>query len=259
MEEMQTGVEVGSEAGSQETEVTAESNTGVETQSEAGTESADNTETAWAKRINAIKQKTEQEVSERYKSELQKLQEQYKDYDTHKELSQYFQEINNMDALTLKERIELDRLQARAEQQQMPAEALKRIEELEAKAARDSARADELEQQQQSQKQYQEFRTNLDNFAKERNVNSDELHQYMFNNQIGSMEVALKAMKADQLEQQLTTAKEDAIKEYLSSKQAPRVEGAGVPGQTQVDTSKMGWGDIRSRVAAKIQAAFTSE
>lgn len=211
-----------------------------------------NFEKAFAKRLSEAQSKWEADKQ----AEIAKLQEQYKDYDTHKELSSYLQQINGLDAMTLKERIELEKLQDRAEKENVPPEVLKRIDMLEAKAAK----ADALEQQQQQSQQYQEFRTNLEKFASEKSANADELHKYMFDNHISSMDVAYKAMRADQLEQQLATAKEDSIKEYLASKKGPRVEGStGAAGTQTVDTSKMSWKDLDRHALARLEAAKTPQ
>lgn len=250
MEENQTGVEVAGEAAlqtgeTQETEV----QTGAETQSEAGTKPTESdTETAWAKRISAIKTKTEQEVRERLEKEYT---EKFKGYEDYKYLAEYLQQANNgADLLSIKEQIELERLQQRAEQANVPPEVLKRIDELEAKAAK----AEEYEKQQAQQTELQKFRSSLETFAKEKGANADELHQFMYENSIANPELAYKAMRAEQLEKDLAAAKENAVKEYLESKKTPRVEGNGTPGIVHEDPSKMGWGDIRQRALARIQA-----
>ncbi|MNY27110.1 hypothetical protein D3C86_1610010 [compost metagenome] len=75
------------------------------------------------------------------------------------------------------------------------------------------------------------------------------------NNPEKSFNLAYKAMRADELEQQLSTAKENAVKEYLQSKNAPRVEGSGTPGIVHEDTSKLSFSEITKRAAARINAA----
>lgn len=241
----ESGVENVSAAETQTSEVTADQS-GVDTQAAAEPEKQNNFEKAFAKRLADAQTKWEAENSEKYK-----------DYDTLKKTTEYFQQRHGYnDLMTMKEDIELAELQERAEKENVSPETLKRIDELEAKAAKGEA----LEQQQQQAQHYQEFRTNLEAFAKEKSANADELHQYMYDNQLNSMDVAYKAMRADQLEQQLTTAKEDSIKEYLASKQAPRVEGStGAAGTQSVDTSKMSWKDLDRHAAARLEAAKNAQ
>lgn len=228
-------------------EVVTDSEKGANTEVVAEPEKQNNFEKAFAKRLAAEKAKWEKETSEKYK-----------DYDTHKELSQYLQEINGADALTLKEQIEMSKLQQRAEQNEISPEMQKRLEALEAKAAK----ADELEQQQAEQTRIATYFSTLESFVKDKGVEAEKLNAFMIENELPydpakpekSFNVAYKAMKADELEQQLTTAKESAVKEYLQSKTAPRVEGSGAPGTIVEDTSKMSWNEIRQRAAARIAA-----
>jgi hypothetical protein len=219
---------------------------GVDTQAAAEPEKQNNFEKAFAKRLAAEREKWQNEVSEKYK-----------DYDTHKELSDYFQKINGMDAMTLKERVEMERLQERAEKENVSPEVLKRLDELEAKAAK----ADEYEKQQQQNQTLQEFENGLKEFAKDKQlegkpVDHMELWKYMHENGISKPEAAFKAMKADLLEKQLETAKKDAVDEYLNSKKGVKVEGsAGTAGVTTVDTSKMSWKDLNKHAAARLEAS----
>lgn len=234
------GVEEASAAVEQTTEV-PEPVTGVEETAAAEQKEPNNFEKAFAKRLAAERSKWENEANEKFKG--------YEDY---KYVAEYLQQANNgADLLSIKEQIELERLQQRAEQANVPPEVLKRIDELEAKAAK----AEEYEKQQAEQTELQKFRSSLETFAKEKGANADELHQFMYENSIANPEVAYKAMRAEQLEKELAAAKENAVKEYLESKRTPRVEGNGTPGIVHEDPSKMGWGDIRSRALARIQAS----
>lgn len=229
-------------------ETVSESETGAEKQVVAEPEKQNNFEKAFAKRLAAERSKWDAEVNEKYK-----------DYDTHKELSQYLQEINNADALTLKEQIEMSRLQQRAEQNEISPEMQKRLEYLEGR----DAKAIELEQQQAEQTRISAYFNTLEGFVKDKGIDAAKLNAFMVENELPydptkpekSFNVAYKAMKADELEQQLATAKESAVKEYLQSKTAPRVEGSGAPGTVIQDTSKMDWSDIRKIAAARIDAA----
>lgn len=222
--------------------------TGVESEVAAEPDKQNNFEKAFAKRLAAERSKWDSETAEKYK-----------DYDTHKSLSQYLQDQNGVDALTLKEQIELSKLQERAETENMSVEALKRIEDLEIQAAEGR----QLKEQQQEQQRVQTYFSNLETFAKTKGVESAELNAFMVENELTydpenmekSFNIAYKAMRTDIVEQQLLTAKETGIKEYLKSKSAPRVEGSGSPGIVTEDTSKMGWSDIDKRAAARIAAA----
>lgn len=227
-------------------QVESTSEPGVDPKAAAEPEKQNNYEKAFAKRLAEAEKKWQAEIAEKYK-----------DYDTHKELSDYFQKINGMDAMTLKERVEMERLQERAEKENVPPEVIKRLDELEAKAAK----VDEYEKQQQEERSLQEFENGLKEFAKDKLIDGKpidhmEMWQYMHENGINKPEAALKAMKADFLEKQLETAKKDAVDEYLNSKKGVKVEGsAGAAGVKTVDTSKMSWKDLNNHAAARISAA----
>jgi hypothetical protein len=194
------------------------SESGVEPTVAAEPEKSNNFEKAFAKRLA--------EKESAWKAERETLEAKYKDYDAYKSVAEYYREVEQApDVLSLKERIELQRLEQEAYNRNLPVEELKRMQELEAKAAQ----ADEyerflkeFEQQQQQvaeqQKQLQEFRSTLEPFAQKNGVDPDALHNFMYENQIGSMEAALKAFKFDEMQQQLESAKKDGIKEFLTAK-----------------------------------------
>lgn len=242
----ETGVESASAAEVQtETPEVTESQTGVETQAAAEPEKQNNFEKAFAKRLAAEREKWQSETSEKYK-----------DYDTLKDVADYFREVNEApDMMTLKERIEMERLQQRAERENVPPEVLQRIDMLEAKAAK----ADEFEQQQAQERTMQEFENGLKEFVKdkqlgEKPVDHLELWKYMHENGIAKPEVAFKAMKADQLETKLQERETDVINRYIQSKSAPKVESGGVAGMQSWKPT----GDIdaaTARAAARIRAA----
>lgn len=253
MEAVETGVEDAPAAEVQE-EAVEPSEAGVETEVVAEPEKPNNFEKAFAKRLAAEREKWQKEVSEKYG-----------DYDTHKELSSYLQEINGLDALSLKERIELERLQARAEKENVPPEVLKRIDDLEKQAEKGR----QLEEQQQKEQIKNLYWKAADEFVKDKGFAKEELNQFLLDNGLTvdptdsadierKFNMAYKAMKADQLEKELASAKETAVKEYLQSKTAPRVEGSGSPGVVQEDTSKMSWKELEARMVARIQAANQS-
>lgn len=225
------------------------SETGVDTKAAAEPEKQNNFEKAFAKRLAEAEKKWQAETAEKYK-----------DYETHKELSSYFQQINNADAITLKERIELERLQERAEKENVAPEVLKRIDMLEEKAAK----ADQLEQKQQETERVNSYFSSLNEFVKDKGVDAQALNQFMIDNELPynpnaiekSFGVAMAAFKADEYKAKLETAKKDAIDEYLGSKKAPKAEGStGAAGFQTADTSKMSWKDVTKAAAARVDAA----
>lgn len=249
--------EIGS--GVEDTQVAAEQvevpaiESGVDTEVAAEPDKQNNFEKAFAKRLAAKE------------AEWQAEREKYKDYETHKQISDYFQQINGADALSLKEQIELAKLQDRAEQANVPVEVLKRIDELEQKAAK----ADELEQKQQQEQTTNSYFSTLDRFVADKGVTKEALNQFMIDNDIPynpnnmekSFAVALRAMKAEQYEtekQQFETQKEqfekDAVKKYLESKKAPKAEGTGSAGMQGQGVAKS-WKEASQRALARIQSA----
>lgn len=221
-----------------------------EEQTETGVESAaaaepkeNNFEKAFAKRLSAKEQE--------WQAKLQEVEGRYKDYEDLKQVADYFRELNEApDIMTLKERIEMERLQERAAREGVPTEVQKRLETLEAKAAK----ADELEQQQMEQQRLITFEQEIKAFSEGKGIDHNELWNYMHENQLGNMEIAYKAMRADQLEKEFEEAKKTGVKEYLESKKAPRVEGSGAPGITSFKPT----GNIEAaseRALARIRAA----
>jgi hypothetical protein len=232
-DEVQTGVDDVSAA-----ETQLETNeTGVETTPAAG-EKELRAEKAFATKLAAEKAKWEASVSEKYK-----------DYDTMKEIASWAQEKTGSDALSLKEQIEMERLQARAEQNNVPPEVMKRLDELEAKAAK----AAEYEQQSQAQQAYSQFRQGLEVFAKENGAEPDAIQEFMVNNQIGNMEVAYKAMQYEAMKQQLETAKKEGVKEFLAAKGSiPNIPGNSALGQVQSPAPKT-MEEARQRALQRLQ------
>lgn len=126
--------------------------------------------------------------------------EKYKDYDVAKKAASYLQKKSGIsDLMSLGEELELADLREQAEQQKVPVEVMKRLNQLEEKAKK----GDELEQQQQQQQYYRDFRNNLDAFAKEKGADADGLEAFMLEHKVPNMEIAYKAMRAEQLEKQL--------------------------------------------------------
>ncbi|WP_027085403.1 hypothetical protein [Cohnella panacarvi] len=216
-----------------------------------------NFEKAFAKRLS----EKEAQWNTAKDAEIQALRDQYKDYDTFKLAAEYLQQKAGVpDMLTLKEEIELVRLQERAEKEKVPPSVLKRIDELEAKAAK----GEEYEALQKEQAERQEFETSLKTFSDgktlgDKQLDHTELWKYMHENEIANPEVAYKAMRADLLEEQLKTAEEDAVKKYLESKKAPKAEGAPGAAARQVPTTGGGFKGAEQRAAERIRAARTAE
>lgn len=212
---------------------------------------------AFSKRLSAAQAKWQTEKD----AEIQKIRDEYKDFDTYKRATDYLQKSSGIsDLMTLKEEIELQELQERADKQNVPASVLKRIDELEAKAAR----ADELEAKENQSKAASEFETSLKEFVKDKEIDGKpidhtELWKYMHENEIAKPEAALKAMKADILEAKLATAKEDAVKEYLNSKKGVKTEGSAGAAAQSLPPADGSWKDIEKRAIARIQASRTAE
>ena len=256
--EASAGVE-GAPAAGEQVEGSA-NQTGVEGQAAAEPEKQNNFEKAFAKRLAAEREKWEAERKAELEKVQQQLREQYKDFDAYKRAAEYLQRTSGInDLMTLQEEIELAELQERAKKENVPAEVLRRIDQLEAKAKR----AEELEAQQRQLAEQQAFEQSLREFCEGKEIDGKpvdykELWQYMYENQIGKPEAALKAMKSEILEQKLATAKKEAIEEYLKSKQAPRAEGASgslapaQPGPAPVPSS---WEETEQRALARIRAA----
>lgn len=237
------GVESVPAAEEQTLETTSEP--GVETQADAEPEKQNNFEKAFAKKLAAEREKWE--------AERQKELEKYKDYEVLQKATQYLQKTSGInDIMSLKEQLELAELQERAEEQNVPPEVLKRIDELEAKAKK----AEEYERIQGEAQQRQSFEQSLMEFVKDKEgVDHNQLWSYMFDNGISNMEIAYKAMRAEQLEQQLANAEKQAVEKYLASKKAPRAEGGGATAFQTTDTSKMSWEEIDRVAAARLRAA----
>lgn len=212
---------------------------------------------AFAKRLSAAQEKWNVEKE----AEIQKIREEYKDHDTYRKATDYLQRTSGIsDLLTLKEEIELADLQERADKEKVPPAVLKRIDELEAKAAK----ADEFEAKNSQEKAAAEFEQSLKTFVEGREIDGKpvdhaELWKYMHENEIGKPEAALKAMKADILEAKLATAKEDTIKEYLNSKKGVKTEGASGAAAQSTPNTGGGFKGAEARAIARIKASRTAE
>ncbi|QHT61701.1 hypothetical protein GXP70_18120 [Paenibacillus lycopersici] len=233
-EEAASGVDDVSAAGTQEEVSTAG-------EQDAG-QGADK---AFAKRLAAERAKIENEYAERFK-----------DYDTHKQVSDYFAQLNGMDALTLRERVELERLQEQADQQQVPVEVMRRLQELEAKAAQ----ADELTQQQQRGQMERTYWDGVNAFAAEKGVDAKALNQFLVDSGIpidpGNMQkaldIAFKAVRHDQLEKQIADAEKNGMKKLLGAKGSiPTVTGSMAQGQA-ASTAPKTFAEARARAMQRM-------
>lgn len=203
---------------------------------------------AFSKRLEAEKVRIREEMQ-------RELAEKYQGYDDYREVAEYFREVNGVDnVLTLKEQIELERLNERAERQQVPPEVQRRIEELETKAAK----ADELQRQQELNSWYKDFRGGLEKFAGEKGVEADALERFMVDKGINDMDLAYRAYAFSDVEAKKAEIEKAAVQEYLKSKQAPKVEGAGSAGYVAPSTPST-WEQARSNAVAMMRAARENE
>lgn len=247
----ESGVEVVPAAEEQAIEQVDTSEQGETVEVAAEPEKSNNIEKAFAKRLAAKEAEMEAKYAEKYK-----------DYEVLQKATAHLQRTTGIgDLMTLKEELELAELTERAETQNLDVDTLKRIEQLEQKAAK----GDALEAQLQEQEQWKEFEGTLKTFCEGKEIDGKavdhkDLWNYMFENQVQSHEIAYKAMKADLLETKLATVREDSIKDYLASKQAPRFEGNnGAAGSQSVDTSKMSWKELERHTSARLAAARTPQ
>lgn len=227
-----------------------ESKTGDEGQAAADPDKQNNFEKAFAKRLAAKEAEWEAKNAEKFK-----------DHDAYKKAAEYLQRTAGIsDILTLREEIELVELQERAEKEQVPPAVLKRIDQLEEKAAK----GDKLEAEQNQQKEWQAFETSLKFFCEGKEIDGKavdhtELWKYMHDNDVSKPEIALKAMKADVLEAKLETAKTDAVNDYLKSKQAPKIDGtSGAAAQTTNEPAK-NFKEAEQRMLSRVQAAKVAQ
>lgn len=241
-EAVDTGVETTPDAEVQET---------TETETDNGSESG-GVEKAFAKRLSQAQAKWESEYRAKFeeekKQEIEKVRSEFKDYDTYREATEFLQKQHGInDIMTLKEQLELTKLQERAEKQNLDPETLKRIDELERKAAR----ADELEQQRmqeeeerqqaEAQRAYEEsYFNSMKEFASSREIEADKLHEFIMENSLfvnpenmeKTFEIAVKAMKHDEIEAKLQSAEKDGMKKLFQAKGAiPTIKGNSTQGE----------------------------
>lgn len=226
-----------------------------EEQIESEIPTEDKAEAAFAKKWSDQRKKWEADKE----AEIQAIKDQYKDHDVYKKAAEYLQKSSGIsDMMTLKEEIELQELQERAEESNIPPEMQKRLEELEAKASK----ADELEAQRTQEQQAMEFESNLKSFCEGKEIDGEpldhkELWNYMAEHGVGNTEIAFKAMKADLLEAKLADAKKDAVTDYLNSKKGVKAEGSGAA-VNQIETGG-GFKGAEARAIARLKARKQAE
>ena len=179
---------------------------------------------AFAKRLQERTQAALMEERQRWEQEVS---ERYGNYDTYDRAMNFFMKqagYNDLDSMM--QAIEQQDLLQRAEKFGVTPEIQQKLEALEQKAQR----AEELEYQREQQELSQRFTQALGQFAQEKGADAVALEQFMVEHNVPNFEVAYNAMRTQQLEEQLTSAKETAIQEYLQSKKAPKVEGSGATG-----------------------------
>lgn len=203
---------------------------------------------AFAKRLQ---ERTQAALVEEHQRWEQEVSERYGNYDTYDRAMNFFMKqagYNDLDSMM--QAIEQQDLLQRAEKFGVTPEIQQKLESLEAKAQR----AEELEYQREQQQLAQRFTQALGQFAQEKETDAAVLEQFMVEHNVPNFEVAYNAMRAQQLEEQLTSAKETAIQEYLQSKKAPRVEGSGATGIVS-DEPTTDFKVARERALQRLQAA----
>lgn len=248
-EAVATGVEDAPAAGEQpEASEGSANQTGVDEQAAAEPEKQNNFEKAFAKRLAAERSKWESELSEKLK-----------DYEAHRRVSEFFQQYNGMDLNALMERIELEQLKQQAEQQQVPVEVMRRIQELEQKAAL----AEQLAQQHAQAQWEKTYREALDAYVKDKEgADPEAINKYLVdlgvsvdpNNITKYFDMAYRALKFEELAKRLEGAEKDGMKKLIGAKGSiPANVGSSGQGQVSSGTPKT-FADARARAMARLGA-----
>jgi len=248
-EAVATGVEDAPAAGEQpEASEGSANQTGVDEQAAAEPEKQNNFEKAFAKRLAAERSKWESELSDKLK-----------DYEAHRRVSEFFQQYNGMDLNALMERIELEQLKQQAEQQQVPVEVMRRIQELEQKAAL----AEQLAQQHAQAQWEKTYRDGLAAYVQgKEDADPDAITKFLVDNGISvdpndmnkAFDLAYKAIQFEKLQQQLASAEKDGMKKLIGSKGSiPANVGSSGQGQDSSGTPKT-FADARARAMARLGA-----
>lgn len=215
---------------------------------------------SFAKRL---KEQTERALAEERSKWEQENADRYKDFDVYKKAAEFMQKQNGIqDVMTLKEQLEMADLQERADRSGLDPEMQRRFDELEAKANR----LDEIEQerqaaeqQRQEQEQLQQYEKTywdgLNQFAKDRGVESNALNQFMVENNffvnpenlVKSFEIAHKAMDYDNMAKRVEEAEKAGMKKLISAKGSiPHVPSSTNQGQV-VSSAPKTFAEARQR------------
>jgi len=248
-EAVATGVEDAPAAGEQPKAGEGSANqTGVDGQAAAEPEKQNNFEKAFAKRLAAERSKWESELSEKLK-----------DYEAHRRVSEFFQQYNGMDLNALIERIELEQLKQQAEQQQVPVEVMRRIQELEQKAAL----AEQLAQQHAQAQWEKTYRDGLAAYVQgKKDADPDAITKFLVDNGINvdpndmnkAFDIAYRALKYEELAKKLESAEKDGMKKLIGAKGSiPANVGSSGQGQVSSGPPKT-FADARARAMARLGA-----
>jgi len=207
---------------------------------------------AFAQRLS---ERTEKALAEARTQWEQEQQEKYGKFDAYEKNLLATAKMSGFNTIEeFQEALAEAELQERAQKQGITPEMQQRLEALEQEAAKGR----ELQQQREQEESVRQFREYCKTFASENGVEADKLEEFMMTHQIPSFDIALKAMKADEWEQQLKDAKEIAVKEYLASKKAPKVEGSGNSGVVNQEPPKS-WAESRSRALERLNSNNKNE
>jgi hypothetical protein len=207
---------------------------------------------AFAKRLE---ERTQAKLAEERAKWEQETSERYGNYDQYQQTLDYVMKASGYNSFEeFQTALEEAQLAERAEQNGVSTEYQQRLEQLEQRASR----ADELEQQHEQEQIMQQFHSALSEFSKEKGVDPNDLEQFMVENQIPNFEMAYRALRYEQMESDLKNAKDVAVKEYLESKKAPKVEGGGTPGIVK-DTPPKNFAEARQRALARLNEADTQD
>lgn len=207
---------------------------------------------AFARRLE---ERTQKALAEERQKWEQEVNQKYGNYDQYQQTLDYVMKSSGYNSFDeFQQALQEAQLQERAEQHGVSPEYQQRLEELEQKAQR----ADELEQQREQEQVMQQFHSALNDFAKEKGVEPTELESFMVENNIPNFEMAYRALRYEQMENDLKNAKDVAVKEYLESKKAPKVEGSGTPGVVKQDPPK-NFAQARERALARLNSMDIKE
>jgi hypothetical protein len=207
---------------------------------------------AFAKRLEERTQRALQEERQKWEQETSQ---KYGNYDQYQQAMEFMMQRGGYQSFDeFQAAIQEAQLAERAEQNGIDPEFQSRVEQLEERARL----ADELEQRQQQEQTYQQFQSALKDFSQQKGVDPAELESFMVENQIANFEMAYRAWHYEQMQNDLTNAKDVAVKEYLQSKKAPKVEGAGTPGVIK-DAPPKNFEESRQRALERLRASRTNE